>query len=119
MNTNNTVERVIPAKFNRIQNVNIRKHIREYHKTQIGGVKSGGGETEYSVSMKNVKKFLQRARRFGGNEGWVAIDQILEYCETHYSNPKPSLIATLQAKWNESWCESKVENRRRYFRYKN
>lgn len=39
-----------------------------------------------------------------------------DYCETYYSNPKPSLNSTLQAKWNSDWCESKVINRKRYFR---
>ncbi|MBP1309185.1 hypothetical protein JOD82_002205 [Paenibacillus sp. 1182] len=112
------VEQVIPARFNRTRSSNIRKNIREYHKTQVGGVKSGESKTDYFVSMNNVKEYLALTRHFSRTEGWVTVDQILEHCETHYSNPKPSVMATLQASWNQSWCETKLENRRRYFRFK-
>ncbi|MFF2531233.1 hypothetical protein ACFVS2_20235 [Brevibacillus sp. NPDC058079] len=117
---NNQVERHIPAKFNRLRtrNSNIRKLIRSYHETQVGGVKSGESETDYSVTIKNIQEYLKMAWILRKNDGWVTVDQILEHCETHYSNPKPSVMATLQARWNQSWCESKFENRRRYFRIK-
>lgn len=116
---NNQVERIIPARFNRIRHKgsSIRRHIRSYHETQKGGVKSGEGETDYSVTIKTIKEYLQRIRLWGKKDGWVTVDEILEHCETHYSRPKPSVMATLQAHWNRSWCESKVEGRKRYFRF--
>lgn len=119
INERKQIERNIPARFNRVRNYksNIRKLIRSYHETQVGGVKSGEGETEYSITIQRIKEYLQRTRRFDRSEGWVSVEQILEHCETHYSNPKPSVMATLQANWNRSWCESKVEGRKRYFRY--
>ena len=49
---------------------------------------------------------------------WVTVDDILDHCDTHYRNPKASVMATLKEKWNQDWCESKLENRRRYFRMK-
>ena len=38
---------------------------------------------------------------------WVTVDEILEHCETHYRNPKASVMATLKEKWNQqSACET-------------
>ncbi|MEH6892268.1 hypothetical protein V7024_21900 [Bacillus sp. JJ864] len=109
----------IPAKYNRLPNElkkkgfkPIRNYIKDYHTTQIGGVKGGEGATDYSIMIANIKDYL----RFGKHKKWASIDEILTYCETHYANPKPSLIATLQAKWNSDWCECKRENGKMYFR---
>lgn len=109
----------IPAKYNRLPNElkkkglkSIRNYIKDYHATQIGGVKGGEGATDYSIMIANIKDYL----RFGKHKKWASIDEILTYCETHYANPKPSLIATLQAKWNSDWCECKRENGKMYFR---
>ncbi|WP_240909090.1 hypothetical protein [Bacillus paralicheniformis] len=111
----------IPAKYNRLATdwkkrglKSIRDCIKDYHKTQIGGVKGGEGVTDYSNMIENIKDFLLY-RKHGQ---WASIDEILNHCETYYSNPKPSLSATLQAKWNNDWCESKIEKRKKYFRIK-
>lgn len=103
----------IPARFNRdvSRYINIRKHIKDYHEDEVGGVPSGEGKTEYSITIDSVKSFLRR-------KDWVTIDEILEHCETHYAQPKPSLSRTLVEDWNQDWCEVKVVNRTRYFRYK-
>ena len=93
----------------------LRDCVLPHNKITIGGVKSGDGPTEYSITIDLIKHLLKYHRR---NEGWMTVDEILEKVQTHYSNPKPSVMATLQANWNKDWCESKVENRRRFFRYR-
>lgn len=114
-----TASVVIPARYNRVATKRqrkgfsqIRRHIKPYNKTQVGGVKSGQAVTDYSIMIENIKDFLRYRKR----GKWATVDEILEYCETHYANPKPSLLATLQAKWNENWCETKYENNKRYFK---
>jgi hypothetical protein len=110
----------IPARFNRLATERqkkgfnrIREHIKPYNETQVGGVKGGEAVTDYSVMIENIKDFL----RYNKRGKWVTVEEILEHCETYYANPKPSLMATLQAHWNRNWCETKIENRKRYFRY--
>ncbi|EJR49968.1 hypothetical protein IIO_06564 [Bacillus cereus VD115] len=110
----------IPAKYNRLPNElkkkgfkPIRNFIKNYHETQIGGVKGGEGTTDYSLMIDNIKAFL----RYHKHGKWTTVDEILNYCETHYANPKPSLIATLQAKWNSDWCEYKRENGKIHFKF--
>jgi hypothetical protein len=76
----------------------------------IGGVKSGDGPTEYSITMDNVKAFMK-------SRDWVTVDEIANV-QTHYLKPKPSLAATLRARWNIDWCEHNIEKRKTYFKYK-
>lgn len=92
-------------------NRKLREFILPHHKLTTGGVKSGDGPTEYSITIEQIKQCLWR-------RDWMTVDEILENVQTHYSNPKPSVMATLKAEWNAEWCESKVENKKRYFRYK-
>lgn len=104
----------IPARFNRLANKRkayrrIRRLIKPYSETQLGGVKSGEAVTDYSLTIKSIKAFMSK-------EDWVTVDDILEHCETHYKQPKPSVMATLQEKWNEDWCESKKIGTKRFFR---
>lgn len=110
----------IPAKYNRLATEwkkrgfpSIRDYIKEYHKKQIGGVKGGEGATDYSIMIENIKDFLYYRKR----GKWTSIEEVLNHCETHYANPKPSLRATLQAKWNNNWCEHKFEDGKTYFRF--
>lgn len=112
------VKVTIPAKYNDIANnrngyLRIRKHIKEHHLTQVGGVKSGEGVTSYSLTIDAIKAFMRDTRQ----SDWVTVDEIIANCKTHYKNPKPSVMATLKEKWNQDWCESKVEGRKRYFRH--
>ncbi|MFP7474292.1 hypothetical protein SFC55_25235 [Niallia taxi] len=108
----------IPAQYNNIvDNRNgykrIRNRIREHHQTQLGGIKKGEGVTAYSTTMDNIRAYMRT------REGeWITVDEILANCTTHYKKPKSSVAATLQKKWNKSWCETKLENRRRYYRIK-
>lgn len=111
----------IPARFNHRatqmhkRGLNkIREHIKPYNEAQIGGVKGGESVTDYSLMIDNIKDFM-RIRKRGK---WVTVEEILEHCEVYYANPKPSLMATLQANWNQPWCETKLENRKKYFRFK-
>ena len=92
----------------------IRKSIRPYHETQVGGVKGGESVTDYSVMIKGIKDYLY----WDARRKWVTVEQILDKVETYYSQPKPQVMATLQAKWNSDWCETKIEDGKRYFRYK-
>jgi hypothetical protein len=110
----------IPAKYNRHAaewrkkgHKSIRDYIKSYHETQIGGVKGGEGATNYSVMIGNIKEFLCYRKR----KKWTSLEEILNHCETHYANPKPSLLTTLQAHWNTNWCEYKRENGKAYFRF--
>lgn len=106
----------IRAKLNRHAKhpVEFRKeYLKDYHKDQISGVKSGECKTEYSVMIENIIEVLDTAKRFSKrkvSDGWVSIEELLEKGETHYKNPKPSLMATLQKSWNKSWCETKWIN---------
>lgn len=94
----------------RRKNYDIKEHINhDFHSRTVGGVKSGDGITEYSEMIDEVKIFLKRKE-------WVTVDEILETIQTHYNNPKPSLMRTLKAAWNNEWLEWKVENRKTYFK---
>lgn len=107
---------VLQARFNRIAKRKtdlIRNRIRDYHKTQVGGKKSGEAMTDYKATIESVKRYLTWNRR----GEWTKIDQILDYCETHYSNPKPSLSKSLREFENE-WCETTKINNRLHFRSK-
>ena len=115
------VHPVIPARFNRKvkewEKRNypnpLRENIKSYSESQVGGVKGGEAITDYSIMVRNIKKYMY----FDAHQRWVTVEQILENVETKYSQPKPQVAATLQAHWNEDWCESKVKGRKRYFRY--
>lgn len=108
----------IPAKFNRLANkrkgyLRIRESIKSFNESQVGGVKSGEGITDYALTINRIKDYMVSKRG-----KWVTVEDILKHCETHYQNPKPSVMATLKAEWNQDWCETKIEQRRRYFRIK-
>lgn len=87
----------------------IRNYVLTHHKETVGGVKSGDGPTEYSITIERIKAFLSR-------KDWVAVDEIVQNVETHYASPKASVGATLKAVWNQDWCEYKTEGRKTYFR---
>ncbi|MBC1209489.1 hypothetical protein HBP99_15010 [Listeria booriae] len=115
----NVIRREIKPKMNRQARYSkIRRVIKPYHQNQLGGVKSGEGQTDYSVMIDNIKSYMKRMLKHGSDDGWLDVDTILEDCETYYATPKPSVTATLQASWNTDWCETKKEGRKRYFRYK-
>ncbi|WP_438310855.1 hypothetical protein [Sporosarcina sp. FA9] len=93
----------------------IRHRVLPHHKLTTGGVKSGDGPTEYSITIDLIKFKLKHHFR---DDGWMTVDRILDDIQTHYANPKPSVMDTLQAHWNQEWCEAKVEKGKRCFRYK-
>lgn len=115
----NRVRRKIVPKLSRLplkRRKPLRSHIKDYSAGQVGGVPSGEAITDYSVTMYRIKEWMasREARRL--RDGWVTVDEILESCSTHYASPKASLMQTLQAEWNESWCDTKKENGKRYFK---
>lgn len=89
----------------------VRDSVLSHHAETVGGVKSGEGPTEYSITMDRIKDYLQR-------KDWVTVDDIVVNVETHYRSPKASVGDTLKAHWNAEWCEHKKEGRKTYFRLK-
>jgi hypothetical protein len=106
-----------PSLFDR---VDWDKALRKEYKQHVGGYNGPGLYTPYKITILKVKEYLQHAyfsdKRIG-EDGWRTMDEILEYCETHYCNPKPSLSKVLLEIEHE-WCESKKENRKLHFRFK-
>lgn len=125
----------------------IRSHIEEWSDRNTGGAKGGETVTGYKVMIENIKCYLDRERirdeqkerdAFGLidvrsddyidgafpvidrvlNPGDRTIEMILKHCETRYSNPKPSLVATLKQKWNQDWCKISNYNGNVYYRTK-
>lgn len=103
------------AKCNR-KTEDIRKYIKEgYHDTIIGGAKMGDFDyqSDYTLMIDEVKRFLNRKKG-----EWVTVDEILEFVQCYYSNPKQQLSKTLKENWNSSWCETTKINRKTHFRLK-
>lgn len=110
---------MVPARYSRTATKNnghltIRNCIRPYQDELIGGVKSGEKKTDYSVTIDAIRSFLRYSRR----GRWTTVEQILDCCETHYANPRPSVMATLRAEWNKDWVETRKVGRKIEFRYK-
>lgn len=78
----------------------------------IGGVKGGEALTPYKNTIDKIKHCLYYSK-----DG-LTINQILENVQTHYAAPKPSVVATLQAHWNQEWCEIYIKDKERYFKMK-
>jgi hypothetical protein len=123
--TGGNIYEMIPARFNRpfLNNIDWSKELLPEHKTFLPGGSAGGGYvTPYKLTINRVKEFLRRRFEWNRNgwdpEGWVTITQILDECETHYAAPKNSLAKAL-IDFENSWCETKKEKGRLYFRYKN
>lgn len=113
-----------PAKFNHFalkcslrkvdKKYTLRGQIKEWSHRNIGGSKGGETVTGYSVMIEQVKEYLV-------NKGWVSIDDIIDsvpIVNDHYANPKASLRATLNEKWNQHWVEKKREGRQFLYRAK-
>ncbi|MBO8169328.1 MAG: hypothetical protein H0Z35_09125 [Thermoanaerobacteraceae bacterium] len=108
------VREEIRPKLNRNISINWDEVLTEEHKHWVdGGIKGGGYVTAYKLTIQRVKEFLESRTRKGN---WFLIEDILEYCETHYATPKPSLSRALMQ--YEDWCEVKKENGRLWFRAK-
>ena len=103
-------------KLNRKIESYLREALREEHKNGPPGGHAGGGYvTEYKLTIKRVKEFLQWRTR---NGEWLTITEVLEDCWTHYHTPKQSLSNAL-LKIESDWCEAKKINGRWHFRFKN
>jgi hypothetical protein len=131
----------IKAKYIKVNNeeINFRETIeqfkQEYTNSELKGGHSGGGYiTQYRVTIERVKELLKKVRtgksfslwwyeegklidiRDNAVDGWIDINTILTYCETHYASPKPSLSKALR-EFEHEWCESKIIGRKLHFRY--
>lgn len=111
----NDYVKVIQWGFRHKSRRRLRGFVNETTKKSIGGVTSAEMNTPYKLTIENIQTEL---RRWWENDGWATVDEILELCETHYANPRPSVMATLQEEWNSDWIETKKVGRKRYFRIK-
>lgn len=93
----------------------IRRYANQTTLNQSGGLTTSEMLSPYKITMRVIQDYM---RKYTFDEGWLDVDTLLENVQTHYSNPKPSVMATLQAHWNEDWVETKKEGRKRYFRSK-
>ncbi len=134
----------IRAKLHRRISNNIKDSLTEYHLkfSPDGGNAGGGYITTYRITMLKVKELLEAVESKDGRkkhwllsswledrkgdlvdlhqvtvDGWLDMNTILQYCETHYSSPKPSLSFALQ-KFETDWCEVKKEKGKLWFRVK-
>lgn len=108
---NNTARVHIESAVHEVVFGNIRDAIRPYNSVTVGGVKSGDGITEYSITISKIKEYMKV-------NDWLTVNDIIKNVDTHYTKPENSIGATLRAKWNEGWCEFKSVRGKSYFRYK-
>lgn len=102
-----------PARFHRRIDDHIREELTQKHKELPGGHHGGGYVTTYSKTIDRVKDFL----RYQAYGDWATLDDILNYCETHWSSPRSSLAHALR-NFESDWCETKKENRKIWYRVK-
>lgn len=93
----------------------IRRYTNQTTLNRSGGLTTSEILSPYKITIRDIQDYMREYRL---NKGWLDVDTLLENVQTHYSNPKPSVMATLQAHWNEDWVETKKEGRKRYFRSK-
>jgi hypothetical protein len=100
------------AKFNRPRHASKwKKILRPEHQTWLeGGSQGGGYVTPYKLTIERVRQYLSR-----NPHRWFTIREILDHCETHYASPKNSLSKALR-EFEHDWCESKIDDRKLYFR---
>lgn len=93
--------------------INIRNDIKHFSHLNIGGAKTGSGETitDYSYMIDKIYQYLK-------HNGWMYVGDIARDVPTHYSNPKSSISATLREKWNTEKFVWKKERNRVYFNIK-
>lgn len=120
--------------------LNIRDKITDFSGENTGGVPSGQVMTPYKKTVQNVRAYLEREKEkdllgkteqgyaisyyregaivneYRQNAGDRTVDEMLAHIRTHYAQPKPSLMATLQESWNQDWCETHKYDGKRYFR---
>lgn len=129
----NDIQKVLSPKINRKISSNIKDSLTIYHDkySPDGGTKGGGYITEYRITIIKVKEFLAKARRglpiyhikngkyqqVHNVDGWLSLNDILDYCETHYSSPKQSLAYALM-NFENDWCESMKIGRKLHYRIK-
>ncbi|WP_342472376.1 hypothetical protein MHH70_01805 [Metasolibacillus sp. FSL H7-0170] len=97
----------------RSEYINILDRVnKEIHSINVGGSKGGETITEYKLTIEKIKECLYF------NSKGLTIDELLEKVQTHYSNPKPSTMATLRADWNKEWIEIVDEGGKLVYRMK-
>lgn len=108
----------IPARYQRFRHKRglLRHYITPYHEHTIGGATSKEKNSQYQQTIKRLKAEM-KYRCDMSTTGWISINELLDHVETHYANPKASVAATLLEDWNSDWCESKIIDRKRMYRY--
>lgn len=91
--------------------MSIRNRVNEKQKNFIGGSKTGDTDTLYSVMIADIKAYMK-------TRNWVSVKELVQNIDTHYANPEASIRSTLQKSWNTDWCENRIHNRKKEFRYK-
>lgn len=118
----NSVSRVsIPSRFRKAP-MEYKWDLVEAQKTFTEAGSSGGAHwTPYKEMISNVKRFLRRAMILAKTpeDSWKSINEILDYCETYYAQPKPSLTRSL-LNFEADWCEAEKRGNRKqwHFRHK-
>lgn len=99
-----------PEAYNSRLRVNWDNILLEEHKHTLAAGSSGGGYvTDYKITMKKVRDFLEKVG------DWVTTDEIIKNVETHYASPKGSLRTALM-EYESHWCRTKLIKGRRCFR---
>ncbi len=98
-------------RFARKKLPHLKEALTEHHLASgvKGGHHGGGYVTPYRITINNVRRFLQKKGT------WCDMKTILDYCETHYAQPRSSLGKALQT-YEAEWCEMKKEKGTLYFR---
>jgi hypothetical protein len=104
----------VRARFNRPKHKkDWSKILLPQHQTWVeGGTNGGGYVTPYKLTIERVRQYLSR-----NPHRWFSMQEILDHCETHYSNPKNSLSKALR-EFEHAWCETRIEKRKLQYRIK-
>lgn len=109
---------------------NISKSLKDTHQNLTAGVKSGDGDTIYSLMIKDIQEYLINERNNDisdssipeENKGFRLAKDIIKnvplVSENYSGTIESSLKSTLQQYWNVEKFEKKIINRRIHFRHK-
>jgi hypothetical protein len=104
----------IRAKFNRpVRKLKWDKILLPEHQTWAEGGSTGADiVTPYKLTVRRVQAMLKASPNH-----WFSMNSILEKCDTHYANPKPSLSKALR-EFEYEWCETKKERGKLLYKYR-
>ena len=117
VNSHGNIKVIAVAKRQRHIEPRIDRYLNDATKQSVGGVTSSEMDSPYKQTIEAIQQYMRRANGSKG-DGWLSVAEILAHVKTHYATPKQSVVATLRASWNASWCETKKVGRTPYFRHK-